>query len=424
MTEPAAMTIGQRIARERKRLGLSQEALGEALGVSRQAISKWEADASLPEIDKLIAMARCFGVTVGWLLGVEESREEDGPGGAEPSVNSETEARAQALLERCLEALPAGGAGKLPRKIRRALIAGGAAVALCLALLLGRIGALQGQLRDVNENVSQLHDQIYSMQVQMDGVSDLVSQQVQDALESEYGLLASWELSLESVDYDGGRAVLRLEGVPKTAVSDPAEISFTARMSSGEVVSAQETELDGHGGFVSRISLVIRDGIEYYIRIGEETMLLNWDYTPYSDLSSAVSLSISASETGASVGADGVLSGTVELNIVGPELFWDGRPKALGQVRLWSVVDGQRWEELSLEDVSGAGSSAPAALEGTEEYWDYGTYIAGYEIDPEAAGMLPGSQCWVEFEVDYGGGVWSGQGDALWSWDGTAWTPG
>ena len=141
MTEPAAMTIGQRIARERKRLGLSQEALGEALGVSRQAISKWEADASLPEIDKLIAMARCFGVTVGWLLGVEESREEDGPGGAEPSVNSETEARAQALLERCLEALPAGGAGQLPRKTRRALLAGGAAVALCLALLLGRVGA-------------------------------------------------------------------------------------------------------------------------------------------------------------------------------------------------------------------------------------------------------------------------------------------
>ena len=88
-------------------------------------------------------------------------------------------------------------------------------MALCLALLLGRVGALQGQLRDVNENVSQLHDQIYSMQVQMDGVSDLVSQQVQDALESEYGLLASWELSLESVDYDGGRAVLRLEGVPR-----------------------------------------------------------------------------------------------------------------------------------------------------------------------------------------------------------------
>lgn len=66
------MTIGQRIAECRRQLGLSQESLGEKMGVSRQAISKWEADAALPEIDKLIALSKLFGVTVGWLLGVEE----------------------------------------------------------------------------------------------------------------------------------------------------------------------------------------------------------------------------------------------------------------------------------------------------------------------------------------------------------------
>ena len=66
------LTMGQRIAQERKRLGLSQEALGEKTGVSRQAISKWEADGAVPEIDKLIALSRLFGVSVGWLLGVEE----------------------------------------------------------------------------------------------------------------------------------------------------------------------------------------------------------------------------------------------------------------------------------------------------------------------------------------------------------------
>ena len=49
------MTLGQRIAQKRKELGLSQEALGEQLSVSRQSIYKWEADSSLPEIDKLIA---------------------------------------------------------------------------------------------------------------------------------------------------------------------------------------------------------------------------------------------------------------------------------------------------------------------------------------------------------------------------------
>lgn len=65
-------TIGQRIAAQRKQLGISQEALGEKTGVSRQAISKWESDSAIPEIDKLISLSKLFGVTVGWLLGVEE----------------------------------------------------------------------------------------------------------------------------------------------------------------------------------------------------------------------------------------------------------------------------------------------------------------------------------------------------------------
>lgn len=69
------MTIGQRIAEKRKELGLSQEALGEKLGVSRQAISKWESDTSVPEIDKLIVLSKLFGVSVGWLLGVEATPE-------------------------------------------------------------------------------------------------------------------------------------------------------------------------------------------------------------------------------------------------------------------------------------------------------------------------------------------------------------
>ena len=52
------MTTGQRIAAKRKERELSQEALGEALGVSRQSIYKWESDASLPDIDKLIDALR------------------------------------------------------------------------------------------------------------------------------------------------------------------------------------------------------------------------------------------------------------------------------------------------------------------------------------------------------------------------------
>lgn len=70
-------TLGQRIAERRKMLSLSQEAFGEKMGVSRQAAFKWESDASVPEVDKLINMSRLFGVSVGWLLGEEESEHPD-----------------------------------------------------------------------------------------------------------------------------------------------------------------------------------------------------------------------------------------------------------------------------------------------------------------------------------------------------------
>ena len=74
------MTTGRRVAQKRKELGLSQEALGEKLGVSRQSIYKWESDSALPEVEKLVALSRLFGVSVGWLLGVEAA-----PGGGELS---------------------------------------------------------------------------------------------------------------------------------------------------------------------------------------------------------------------------------------------------------------------------------------------------------------------------------------------------
>lgn len=72
------MTLGQRIQELRKAMGLSQEGLGERLGVSRQAISKWEADGAVPEVDKLIALSRLFGVSLNALLQVELPAERAG----------------------------------------------------------------------------------------------------------------------------------------------------------------------------------------------------------------------------------------------------------------------------------------------------------------------------------------------------------
>ena len=67
------MTLGQRISQYRKNLNLSQEALGERLGVSRQAVSKWETGAAAPDMENLLALAREFGVSVAELTGTPET---------------------------------------------------------------------------------------------------------------------------------------------------------------------------------------------------------------------------------------------------------------------------------------------------------------------------------------------------------------
>ena len=73
------MELNERIALARKQAGLSQEQLGEKLGVSRQAVSKWESGQTNPDLAYVIGMCRLFGVSSDWLLLGEESQKEAAP---------------------------------------------------------------------------------------------------------------------------------------------------------------------------------------------------------------------------------------------------------------------------------------------------------------------------------------------------------
>ena len=65
-------TLGKRIVFHRKRLGLTQDALAELMGVTAQAVSKWENDQSCPDIGALPKLAEIFGISTDELLGVEQ----------------------------------------------------------------------------------------------------------------------------------------------------------------------------------------------------------------------------------------------------------------------------------------------------------------------------------------------------------------
>ncbi len=62
------MRLGQKITELRKKNNLSQEALAEKMNVSRQAVSKWESDQSIPDIEKIVNLSELFGVTTDYLL--------------------------------------------------------------------------------------------------------------------------------------------------------------------------------------------------------------------------------------------------------------------------------------------------------------------------------------------------------------------
>lgn len=62
------MTLGEKLAKARKEKNITQEQLADNLGVSRQAISKWESDVAYPETDKLIHMSELFDCSLDYLL--------------------------------------------------------------------------------------------------------------------------------------------------------------------------------------------------------------------------------------------------------------------------------------------------------------------------------------------------------------------
>ena len=69
-------TLGKRISACRKRLGLTQDALADQLGVTAQAVSKWENDQSCPDISILPKLAAIFDTTTDYLLGLQPRQEQ------------------------------------------------------------------------------------------------------------------------------------------------------------------------------------------------------------------------------------------------------------------------------------------------------------------------------------------------------------
>lgn len=236
------MTVGQRIAQKRKELGLSQEGLGEQLGVSRQAIYKWESDAALPEIDKLITLSRIFSVSVGWLLGEEEPS----AAGADRELTEEQLRMVQEIVDRYLAAQPKP---EKPRRRSRLLIL---AAALVVVAVFFRLGDLDSQYQSLSNSVYYLNSNL-SLQI------NSITNRVEQILNDQNKLTAAMSSEVKSLDLRTNTVTFSLSATPRT-YREGMTARFVAR--SGEDTVQLDVQPGEGNRFSTDLTCPLTDDIE------------------------------------------------------------------------------------------------------------------------------------------------------------------
>lgn len=334
------MTLGERIQALRKDAGLSQEELGEKLGVARQSVSKWESDTTIPELDKLIAMSRLFHISVGALLGIEESGEADRELTDRELAALEEIARRLAQPQR--EASPQEEPPK--KKGRRGAIAAVTLIAAGITLMLiSRINSLENQLGNLQYNVSNIQNTV-SREI------GSISSQVRDILEEQNSVTAGKNYEVADMDLLNGTVTFTLTATPREykegmrAVFSAAGPDFEAVevpgvLGAGQTFTAEITcpltdDITLSVGFESEGTIVTQE-------LGKENYLLSQTQT---DIMGNLAWSVGGTE-------DGVILHAMDADVWQGSTGWYKTRKgwqevtiASGALRLW-VNDELFWSQ-------------------------------------------------------------------------------
>lgn len=233
------MTTGEKIAALRREKGMSQEALGEKLGLSRQAVSKWEADQAVPTMDNLVELSRLFGVSVDTLLRPDEPL----PDKAQPPEGVKLSA----------EGLKVSYVPVLTRKTKWFIIG---LAALVLVSVLGNLYAMA--------QVQSLEAQLRVLQAQVQGTESTVQQET-----VEEDALSDHDVAYD-LQYDPNKTVsttlaLSLSARPKELNPDSEIPKFTIQSAGENWTCAAILEQDN--SYVGRTEIPLRDAFTVYLTL-------------------------------------------------------------------------------------------------------------------------------------------------------------
>ena len=251
-------TLGQRIQSYRKNAGLSQEALGEKLQVSRQAVSKWESDLTVPELESLISMSRIFGVSVGTLLGVEEPAAQTQEASAPADLTEKELAAVEAIAARYAAELSQHQTPKRTPKQRRGVIA-----LVCIAVLLAGIG-IHRQLKNIDRQFTRLQQEVDGIESNVAWQIGQMSGQLQNILTESASILNNFTITVTNFDPKAETVTLYLSASPKEWTETTTAI-FTVSTAEGQQRSSPEVTLE-NGAFTVE-KLVVPMSMDIHVSV-------------------------------------------------------------------------------------------------------------------------------------------------------------
>ena len=237
------MTLGQNLQAARKAKGLSQETLAEQIGVSRQALGKWEKDTALPGLDNLQAAAQVLGVSVDTLLGTEA---------ASPAPAVTLDAMRDLLAARDAE----------QRKHRRlwGLLGVAAAVVVVLLLVVQNL-AYQRKMQSLTDSYAMLQSQLSSTTADLSTRMD----ELQDAVRQGKSTVLEWRW----VPVDKLHRDVQSSWMPVLVQVTPSESTtgMTARLSVTYGDTTELHDMDVLAGDIYQAQLVFTVGQTYDLTI-------------------------------------------------------------------------------------------------------------------------------------------------------------
>ena len=200
------MELYEKLYELRRASGMSQEELAEKLGVSRQAVSKWESGATQPELPKLIELSKIYQVSVDALLSLEHAKEQQDSSPAAPAA----EGAAQDAAERS----PAAKPDFRTFCVQHKKIVGGAAVALAALIAVG--AHYNNRINTLSTQVNDLRSQLYNVQSNLSSQIDGISNNVSDILTRESSLISQYNYEITNVDFKKQECTIAFSLLPKT----------------------------------------------------------------------------------------------------------------------------------------------------------------------------------------------------------------